>query len=57
MTPFIVTLILAPVITCNRVNSLAARFATIAIAATVFVAVLSSSTKARTIELVVAGAT
>lgn len=57
MTPFIVTLILAPVIICNRVDSLTARFLTIVIAATVFVAVLSGSTKAKTVELVVAGAT
>ncbi|KAF2785960.1 hypothetical protein K505DRAFT_400440 [Melanomma pulvis-pyrius CBS 109.77] len=57
MTPFIATLLLAPVIVCNCLSSLIARLFTIVIAATMFIAILSGSTKAKTVELVVAGAT
>jgi hypothetical protein len=57
MTPLIVTLLLAPVIVCSCLTSLIARLLTIVIAATTFTAVLSGSTKAKTVELVVAGAT
>ncbi|KAF2185505.1 hypothetical protein K469DRAFT_575697, partial [Zopfia rhizophila CBS 207.26] len=57
MTPLIVTLLLTPVIVCNRLDSLTARLLTIVIAATAFIAVISGSTKAKTVELVVAGAT
>ncbi|KAF2804513.1 uncharacterized protein BDZ99DRAFT_451574 [Mytilinidion resinicola] len=57
MTPFIATLLLAPVIVCNCLTSLIARLSTIVIAATMFIAILSGSTKAKTVELVVAGAT
>jgi hypothetical protein len=57
MTPFIVTLLLAPVIVCDRIDSLTARLFTIVTAATAFIAVLSGSTRAKTVELVVAGAT
>jgi hypothetical protein len=57
MTPFIVTLLLAPVIVCNSVTSLKARLVIIVTAASVLVAVLSGTTRAKTIELVVAGAT
>jgi hypothetical protein len=57
MTPFIVTLLLAPVIVCNHLDSLTARLVTIVTAASIFIAVLSGSTKAKSTELVVAGAT
>ena len=57
MTPFISTLLLAPVVVCNCLDSLTARLLIIVIAATAFIAVLSGSTKARTVELIVAGAT
>jgi hypothetical protein len=57
MTPFIVTLLLAPVIICNCVASLQARLVIIVMAACLFIAVLSGSTRAKTTELVVAGAT
>lgn len=57
MTPFIVTLLLAPVIVCNHLNSFTARLITIITSASVFIAVLSGSTKAKTTELIVAGAT
>ncbi|KAF2675630.1 hypothetical protein K458DRAFT_411097 [Lentithecium fluviatile CBS 122367] len=57
MTPFIVTLLLAPVIVCNHLDSLTARLVTIVAAASIFIAMLSGSTKAKSTELVVAGAT
>ncbi|KAK4170902.1 hypothetical protein QBC36DRAFT_250540 [Triangularia setosa] len=57
MTPFVVVLLLAPVVICNLVDSLTARLVVIIAATTVFVAVLSGLTRARTAELVVAGAT
>ncbi|KAH6616259.1 hypothetical protein C7974DRAFT_41405 [Boeremia exigua] len=57
MTPFIVTLLLAPVIACNCLSSLSARLVIIVTAASIFIAVLSGSTRAKITELVVAGAT
>ncbi|KAJ3566496.1 hypothetical protein NPX13_g7109 [Xylaria arbuscula] len=57
MTPVIIMLLLAPVLICSMVISLAAQIGTIVVATTIFVAVVSSSTKAKAIELVVAGAT
>ncbi|KAJ8112231.1 hypothetical protein OPT61_g5358 [Boeremia exigua] len=57
MTPFIVTLLLAPVIICNYLDSLTARLVVIVSAASIFIAVLSGSTRAKATELVVAGAT
>jgi hypothetical protein len=57
MTPFVVTLLLAPVIVCNHLDSLTARLVTIIVAAVIFIAVISGSTRAKTTELVVAGAT
>lgn len=57
MTPFVVVLLLAPVVICSLVGSLTVRLVVIIAATTGFVAVLSGLTKARTVELVVAGAT
>ena len=57
MTPFVVVLLMAPVVMCNLVGSLTTRLVVIVAATTGFVAVLSGLTRARTIELVVAGAT
>jgi len=57
MTPFIIMLLLAPVIICNCLTGLTARLCMIIIATTVFIATLSGSTTAKTVELVVAGAT
>ncbi|KAH8696770.1 hypothetical protein GQ44DRAFT_694713 [Phaeosphaeriaceae sp. PMI808] len=57
MTPLIATLLLAPVVVCNCLTSLFARLLTIVVAATTFIAILSGSTKAKPVELVVAGAT
>ena len=57
VTPFIMILILTPVVLCNYLANPTARMVSVAIATTTFIAVLSGSTKARTVELVVAGAT
>lgn len=57
MTPFIITLLLGPVIICHYVTSPTTRIFAIVIAVTTFITILSGSTKARTVELVVAGAT
>ncbi|KAI1086078.1 caspase domain-containing protein [Rostrohypoxylon terebratum] len=57
ITPFIVLLLLVPVIICNFVEDLAARLVIIITATASFIAVLSGLTKARTAELAVAGAT
>ena len=57
MAAFIVTLLLAPVIVRNYLASPTARLVMIVTAASVFIAVLSGSTWAKTTELVVAGAT
>ena len=57
MTPFIVTLLLAPVIVCNHLDNLTARLVAIIAAASIFIEVLSGSTRAKSTELVVAGAT
>ncbi len=57
ITPFIIFLLLTPVIICNFVDSLTARLVVIIIATAGFIAVLSSLTKAKTVELVVASAT
>lgn len=57
MIPFIIILLLAPVIICNLVGSLRARLVVIIAATTGFVAVLSGLTNAKTVELAVAGAT
>ena len=57
MTPFIIVLLLMPVIICSFVNSLTARLVVITIATTSFMIVLSGLTKTRTVELAVAGAT
>ncbi|KAI1074283.1 hypothetical protein F5B20DRAFT_574195 [Whalleya microplaca] len=57
MTPVIVVLLLVPIIVCNCLTSLTARLGTIIIATIIFVFVLSSSTRAKAVELVMAGAT
>lgn len=57
MAPFIIVLLLMPVIICSFVNSLTARLVVITIATTGFMVVLSGLTKTRTVELAVAGAT
>lgn len=57
MTPLIIMLLLAPVIICNCFISFAARVCIIIVATTTLIAVLSGSTKAKTVELIVAGAT
>lgn len=57
LIPFITVLLLAPVIICSIVPSLSSRLTVIIIATTCFIGVLSSLTKARTVELAVAGAT
>jgi hypothetical protein len=57
ITPFIIVLLLMPVIICSFVNSLTARLVVITIATTSFMIVLSGLTKTRTVELAVAGAT
>ncbi|OTA93382.1 hypothetical protein M434DRAFT_395646 [Hypoxylon sp. CO27-5] len=57
MIPLIIALLLVPVIICNCLTLMAARVCTIVVATTVFVGVLSISTKAKAAELVVAGAT
>lgn len=56
LAPFIAALVLTPVFICNFVSSLTARLVVVVVATTSFVAVLSSFTKARTVELIVAGA-
>ncbi|KAK0714197.1 caspase domain-containing protein [Lasiosphaeria miniovina] len=57
MTPFVVVLLIAPVVACNFVSSLTAKLIAIVAATTGFLAALSGLTKPKTIELVVAGAT
>jgi len=57
MTPFVVVLLMAPIVLRNLVSNLAARLVVIVAATTGFVAVLSGLTKARTIEPAVAGVT
>lgn len=57
LTPFIILLLLTPVIACYSISSLTARLLVIITATAGFIAVLSGLTKARVVELVVAGAT
>ncbi|KAI1322798.1 hypothetical protein F5Y16DRAFT_413018 [Xylariaceae sp. FL0255] len=57
MTLVIIILLLAPIFACSWISSTAAQIGTIIVATTLFVIVLSTSTKAKTIELVIAGAT
>ncbi|OTA56922.1 hypothetical protein K449DRAFT_387314 [Hypoxylon sp. EC38] len=57
MIPLIIALLLVPVIVCNYLTLMVARVCTIVVATTVFVGVLSISTRAKAAELVVAGAT
>jgi hypothetical protein len=56
-TLIITIFLLAPVIICNCFTSLNARLYTIIVATTTFIAILSSSTRAKTVKLVIAGAT
>ncbi|KAK4169543.1 hypothetical protein QBC43DRAFT_307950 [Cladorrhinum sp. PSN259] len=55
--PLIVVLLLTPVIICNLIDGQSARLAVIVISTPCFITALSALTKARTVELVVAGAT
>lgn len=55
MTPVIVTLLLAPVIVCNRLNTITVRLIVVVTAASIFVAILLGSTNAKIMELVIAG--
>ncbi|KAF2647209.1 hypothetical protein K491DRAFT_614942, partial [Lophiostoma macrostomum CBS 122681] len=57
ITPFIVTLLLAPVIIYNYLDSLTTRLVTIVTATSIFITVLLGSTKAKSTELVVASTT
>jgi hypothetical protein len=57
MIPLVIVLLFTPVIICNFVDNLTARLVVIITATTGFIAALSGLTKARTVELVVAGAT
>ena len=57
MAPFIITLLLAPVIICNYLKGLTVRLLVIIAATSTFIVILSYLTKAKTIELVVAGST
>ncbi|KAK3366616.1 hypothetical protein B0T24DRAFT_534247, partial [Lasiosphaeria ovina] len=57
MTPIITFLLPAPVVIYSFVSSLTIRLVVVVAATTGFIALLSSFTRARTVELVVAGAT
>ncbi|KAK4233730.1 caspase domain-containing protein [Achaetomium macrosporum] len=57
MIPFITTLLIAPVVICNSLNNLLARLIVIVLSTSGFISVLSGLTRARTVELVIAGAT
>lgn len=57
LTPVIILLLLAPVVICNAITNPTARLATMIIATATFVILISLLTKAKTIDLVVAGAT
>ncbi|KAF2844809.1 hypothetical protein T440DRAFT_547057 [Plenodomus tracheiphilus IPT5] len=57
MAPCIVILLLAPAIICSYLHSLTARLLTIVVAASIFIAVMTGSTRAKATELVMAGAT
>ncbi|RYP92954.1 hypothetical protein DL770_000914 [Monosporascus sp. CRB-9-2] len=55
--PPIILLLMVPVIICSFVSSLAGRLITIILSTSLFITVLSILSKARSVELVVAGAT
>lgn len=57
MMPPIILLLMAPVIICNFVSNLTGRLITIILSTSIFITVLSILSKARSVELVVAGAT
>ncbi|RYP68848.1 hypothetical protein DL771_006466 [Monosporascus sp. 5C6A] len=57
MIPFVTALLLTPVVICNSLNTLIIRLIVIIISTSSFISVLSGLTKARTTELVLAGAT
>ena len=57
LAPLVTTLLLTPVVICNFLASLSSRLAVVVFATSVFVAVLSVLTRAKTIDLIVAGAT
>ncbi|KAF3064949.1 hypothetical protein GL218_02145 [Daldinia childiae] len=57
VVPFITILLLTPVITFSFVNSLSARLIIVVAATMIFVVALSSLTRTRIVELIVAGAT
>jgi hypothetical protein len=57
LTPFIIILLVPPIIVCYSINSLTARLLVVIFATAGFTAVLSGLTKATVVELVVAGAT
>ncbi|KAK6533669.1 hypothetical protein TWF694_002602 [Orbilia ellipsospora] len=57
LTPLIVIILLAPVITCNFISNVNARLAVVVSATGVFLTVLSLLTKGKMLDLVVAGAT
>jgi hypothetical protein len=56
LTPFIIFLLLATVIICNALGTLAARLVIVVMATSLFVSALSILTKSKTVDLAVAGA-
>jgi hypothetical protein len=57
LSPLIAVLLLAPVIICTSLQSLTARLVIMVAATSIFVCCISLLTKAKTVELAVAGAT
>jgi hypothetical protein len=57
MSLFIVAILLAPVIICNSFGGSKVRLLIIITSTAAFISILSGLTRARTVELVVAGAT
>ncbi|RYP69873.1 hypothetical protein DL771_005816 [Monosporascus sp. 5C6A] len=57
MIPFVTMLLMAPVIICQSLSTLLARTIVIVLFTSSFTSVLSGLTRARTVELVIAGAT
>lgn len=57
LAPLVTALLLAPVIICNFFGSLATRLTIVVLSTSFFVAILAGLTRAKTVELIAAGAT
>lgn len=57
MVPILIVLLLAPVVLCTYITDLAARLTIVVASMAIFAVLILSTTKAKTTELLVAGAT